>query len=124
MRPLTALAIVMLLSTVHSAHAQPPTVVAVDFDRATLSWTLGVGGDPATETLVKCGAATGQYTIEKAVPLPATSIAVKDVISIGGSYFCAAQARNEFGVSGLSNEIAFRAGRAPGPPSGFVLTAK
>jgi len=45
------------------------------------------------------------------------------VIAGPGVYFCSVAAFNEFGDSGLSNEVTFRAGTIPNAPNTLIITA-
>src|SRR5262249_51132206 len=103
------------------SHAQTPTAIVVNYNTAKLTWTWTKGapandGD-ATEFRVKCGAASGQYTITKVLADPAArSVAVSAVVTQVGQYYCAVSAANQFGESGLSNEVFFLAGKMPANP--------
>ena len=102
------------------------TTLAVNLDRATLSWSwsAGTGGTP-DEFRVKCGPSPGNYTITHVVADPAArSVPIKDVIVNSGRYFCAVSAANAFGESALSNEVSFDAGNIPISPTDLKVTAQ
>jgi hypothetical protein len=85
---------------------------AVDFEHAKLTWTPSVGGDAPTAYRVKCGTASGVYTLTADVTPPATSVAVKTVVRRSGTYYCVVTAANQFGESAPSREVRFTAGVA------------
>ena len=103
------------------------TTISVDINRATLSWqwTQGTGG-PVTEFRVKCGTASGIYTlpvvkvVATLIP-PPLSLPVKSAIPGPGTYFCVVTAANQFGESGPSNELPFAAGVVPVGPSNLQI---
>ena len=107
-----------------SLAAQAQTVLSVDIAKAKLSWTPGAGGGTVAEYRVKCGTATGIYTIIKAVPAPGTSIGVLAVIPGPGTFFCAVSAANVFGESGLYNEVNFAAGNVPATPTNTLIQSQ
>lgn len=119
------LTLTLLVALAVSAFAQV-TTLAVDIDRATLSWNWSVGtGSPVEEFRVKCGPSTGSYTITHIVADPAArSVPVKDLITNAGTYFCAVSAANAFGESALSNEISFDTGSIPLPPTNLKVSAQ
>jgi hypothetical protein len=124
-RLLTALVTVMLaLVAVDGVRAQ--TSVAVDIDRATLQWDWLQGTGGVVETFrMKCGSATGAYSIITVISDPAArSVPVRNVISGVGTYFCAVSAANQFGESANSNEVTFTAGTVPGAPTGLRIIAQ
>lgn len=108
-----------------AAYAQTPTTVAVDITKAKLkwAWTQGTGG-PVSEFRIKCGEQTGVYTTAKAVANTARELTVASVISAPGLYFCAVFAANEFGESGPSNEVSFKAGNVPLSATGMVIESQ
>lgn len=95
--------------------------IAVDIERQSLGWDAPVGGGAVVEYLMKCGPASGNYTKITPVAATSTSIPVKDAIDGLGNWFCVVTARNAFGESGPSNEIAFEAGMKPGNPANLIL---
>lgn len=117
---------VMTLFFSFLANAQTPTKVSVRFDKAKLAWawTKGTGGD-ASGFKVKCGGATGAYTLTKQIDDPAVrTILVSQVVASPGTYFCAVFAFNSFGDSGASGEVNFDAGLVPAAPSGTSLVSE
>lgn len=108
------------------------TVVAVDINRAALSWdwSKGTGGDVEAFNL-KCGPAPGSYTLPPfVVPVPGApasytgNVPVKSVVTAPGRYYCIVTASNLFGESGPSNELPFDAGNAPGAAVNLRLIAQ
>mgnify|MGYP001607418286 CR=1 FL=1 len=116
--------IAIVMCSVEFGLAQ--TTISVDIDKATLSWawTQGIGG-AVSEFRMKCGQTTGVYTKVTALADPAArSTPVKTAIAGPGNWFCAVTAANQFGESGLSNEIAFAAGNVPMAPTGLQIIAQ
>ena len=101
-------------------------VISVDITKARLAWTWTQGtGGAVTEFRVKCGPTTGTYTSSVVLTDPAArSVPVQQVVTGPGNYFCAVSAANQFGESGLSNEVPFAAGNVPAAPSGLQITAQ
>lgn len=102
------------------------TTIAVDINKAKLSWqwTQGVGS-PADGYSIKCGPTAGNYTrITNIAPSTLKEASLLAVIGGPGVYFCAVTAYNEFGESGLTNEVTFRAGTIPGAPNALVIISK
>jgi len=111
--------------------AQAQTVLSLDINKAVLTWDWSRGTEPGVndgdvaEFRMKCGAATGTYTkvtvwdLTKPRRMP-----VKEAIDGSGTWFCAAFAANEFGESGPSNEVNFRAGTVPNAPTGTVIVSE
>ena len=99
--------------------------IAVDINRAKLAWTWtpdATSGTPS-EFRMKCGATSGNYTkVTVVADSNAREMAVKDAITGNGNWFCAVSAANQFGESGLSNEVPFVAGAAPS--GGLKLTVQ
>ena len=102
MRPLLTLALLLALAT--PAVAQAVTQ---------FSWTPGVVDathQAATSYTVKCGTtAGGPYSVTRTVagtPL-ATTLAINQVVTAAGRYFCVVTATNAGGESGTSNEVTF-----------------
>jgi len=104
--------------------AQAQTTIAVDINRAVFTWQPSVGGSPVTDYVVQCGPSTGVYQSGVTVPAPQTTFSVASVVPSPGTYFCVVVARNQFGMSGPSNEVTFQAGSPPGPPSGLTIRAQ
>lgn len=103
--------------------------VAVDYTKAHLTWDEPVvAGAIPTSYKVKCGTATGTYTLSKtyliAPPLTTASgiIPIGDLVTVPGTYFCVASALNVIGESANSTEITFQAGRIPPVPSNPAIT--
>lgn len=117
---LSALGLGILLA----ANAPAQTSISVDINKAKLQWdwAQGSGGIP-DNFLVKCGQSTGNYTRITQVLYPSTSVNISSVITGQGNWFCAVSAFNQFGESGLSNEVPFVAGAVPSPPSNARVTA-
>lgn len=109
-----------------SASAFAQQAIAVDIAKAKLVWTWsqGTGGVPA-EFRIKCGNTSGSYT----KTTPVTNIALRELaiataINGVGTWFCVATAANEFGESGATAEITFRAGAVPTSPATLVIQAQ
>ena len=95
----------------------------MDLTKAKFTWTFfqGTGGAVASFH-VKCGAATGLYTITKAITDPTLrTLPVNQVVTAVGTYFCAITAANQYGESAPSAEVNFTAGASPVAPSGFTV---
>jgi hypothetical protein len=103
---------IVFLAGLLAAAACGRAVTDVDFDHAKLTWTRAVGGDTPTAYRVKCGTASGVYTLTADVTPPATSVAVKTVVQTRGTYYCVVTAVNQFGESGPSKQVSFTAGVA------------
>jgi len=93
---------------------------------AKFSWNWSQGMTPldgmVKEFRVKCGAASGQYTIVKAFADPAVrSVLASDVLTQVGQYFCVVTAANEFGEGPPSNEVVTSLGRIPAPATGYSV---
>lgn len=109
---LAGLLIAMLLvATVH-AQAAP---IAVDLSKAQFRWTWAQGtGGMVEKWLVKCGPTTGTYTLTKDISDPAArQVAMSQVLTAEGTYFCTVLASNAGGTSGPSPEVSFRAIKVP-----------
>ena len=113
--------VALLLLVTSVAFGQ--TRIAVDIDKASLTWNAPTAGGTVQEYKVKCGPATGDYTKTTVIGAPTLTAPVRSVIAGPGVWFCVVTAANQFGESGPSNEIAFEAGTKPGDPTGLVLTA-
>lgn len=99
------------------------TTIAIDINKAKLQWqwTQGVGS-PADGFSIKCGPTAGSYIrITNIAPGVLRETAIATVIGGPGTYFCTISAYNEFGESGLSNEVTFRAGTVPDKPNPLVI---
>lgn len=112
------LAVALPIAVIPFAEAAEP--IPVSLEQQSMYWTWAQGtGNPATEFRVKCGIASGTYTLSKAVPVPASpqaeySQTVKGAVPGAGIYFCVVTAANPslpvgFQESAPSNEVAFRA---------------
>lgn len=132
MRNLALLSVLVLLGAV-PAFAQQ---ISVDISKAKLAWDApvicttfpdvppGCGGTPATYH-VRCGDATGNYNHPVVdVAAPNTEIEIKLIVPSLGEYFCVVSAENQFGVSGVSNEVNFTAGATPGNPTNLSVVAQ
>ena len=116
------LAVAVLLS---SGVALAQTIIAVDITKATLQWDAGAGGGTPTKYRVQCGVAPGAYTLPvQEVPSPIREIPVQVVVTREGAYFCVVTAANDFGESGASNEVQFRAGTAPASPQALRVVGQ
>jgi hypothetical protein len=109
-----SVASVLLLSD--SATAQ--TAVSVEISKAQLRWEWTKGSPPNDGDveffLMRCGNQPGNYIKETAIASPtARSLPIKDAITGSGNWFCVVLAGNQFGESGPSNEVAFKAGTRP-----------
>lgn len=74
------------------AHAQD--ILKVPYNQAVFAWDAGAPApdkSPADKHTIVCG------SISVDVPMPATSIPVKDVVSATGVYSCSLFASNSFG---------------------------
>ena len=106
-----------------ASPAWAQTTLAVDINRAMLSWewTQGVGG-AVSEFRVKCGTATGSYSKVTILADPAArTMPVKNAIAGAGKWFCVATAANPFGESGPTNEVTFDAGVVPVSPANLSV---
>jgi hypothetical protein len=99
-------------------------LLTVNLATGQFSWTPGTTDathGAAASYNVKCGSATGTYTITSNVLAPATSVAVSTVVPLPGTYFCVATAVNSFGESAPSNEVNFQSGYTPSSPAPFIV---
>lgn len=102
----------ILLCTTY-AHAQ--TILKVPFGSARFAWDVPAASpdkSPADKHTIVCG------SISVDVPMPVTSIAVKDVLSGTGVYSCSLYASNAFGRQVEPNVPfpQFEAGLEPASP--------
>lgn len=109
---------VLSLTSLNAASAQ--TVLTVPFDKASFTWTAPLPGptnSPATKHTIVCGA----LSVE--VPMPATSIPVRNVVPGVGAYTCSLFASNAFGrqVEADVPFPPFEAGLIPPAPTGLRL---
>ncbi len=105
------------------SYAQTPTKILVDFQKAKLvwDWAKGQGGD-VERFNVKCGVASGQYTMISGLTCPeCREVLVSSVVSGPGEFFCVVSAENRFGESGVSNEVHFEAGLVPLAPANLRM---
>ena len=109
-----------------SASAFAQQSIAVDIDKAALVWTWAQGsGGVATEFHIKCGTVSGTYTKTTVVtPITTKTLAIKTAITGVGQWYCVATAANEFGESGATAEVGFRAGAVPVAPGTLVIQAQ
>jgi len=109
---------VLMVLLASLAYAQAPAVISVDIAKARFSWSWAQGtGGPVAEFRVKCGTVSGTYPTVKTIVDPAArSLAVNQVISTPGAYFCVVTAANQFGESLPTNEVSFAAGNVPPAP--------
>ena len=116
-------AIVLAMS---AAAARAQTSIAVDINKATLSWDWVIGtGGAADSFTMKCGPDINTLTTLTPIADPTTrAIAVKGVITAIGPWTCAVTASNQFGESAPSNAVSFVAGTAPVGPSNLRLTSQ
>jgi len=119
--------LIALMAVTAPVYAATPTVVAVDINSANFSWTFtqGTGGMP-NEWWFECGPTTGTYTMPVVKATDATGVLrtfpVKNVVTVGGPYYCALRASNQYGQSPRSPEVAFNAGTAPTGTPALTLT--
>lgn len=115
---LVALLYGALLAVVANAQSAP---VAVDLSKAQFRWTWAQGpGGAVDKFTVRCGPATGSYTLLKDVVDPAArQMPMSQIITAEGTYFCILQAANAGGASGPSPEVSFRAVKVPDKASSF-----
>ncbi|MGH7391439.1 MAG: hypothetical protein ACREM3_18560, partial [Candidatus Rokuibacteriota bacterium] len=89
-------------------------------------WSQGTGGS-ATEFRVKCGTQSGTYPLITAVARPTQELAVNQVITTAGIYFCVVTAANTTPTpvleSGPSNELAIDVRQFPAAPGNLRVTA-
>lgn len=109
---------VLSLTSLNAAFAQ--TVLTVPFDQASFAWTAPAPGptnSPATKHTIVCGA------LSVDVPMPATSIPVRNVVPGVGTYTCSLFSSNAFGRQVEPNVPfpAFEAGLIPAAPTGLRL---
>lgn len=102
-----------VLSLASLAEAQ--TILKVPYNSARFAWDPGVVDathSPADQHTVVCGA------VSVDVPMPATSILVRDVVSAVGVYSCELYASNAFGRQAGPNVPfpQFEAGLEPASP--------
>lgn len=100
--------------------------IAVDIAKAKLVWTFtqGTGGVP-TEFRIKCGQTAGTYTKTTAVTnIVLRELAIATAISGIGTWFCIGTSANEFGESGATSEVSFRAGAVPAALGSLVIQAQ
>jgi hypothetical protein len=100
--------------------------IAVDIAKAKLVWTWaqGTGGVP-TEFRIKCGTNSGTYTKTTAVTnIVLREVAIATAISGVGTWFCVGTSANEFGESGATAEVSFRAGAVPVSMGTLVIQAQ
>lgn len=106
-----------------TSPAWAQTTLAVDINRAMLSWewTPSTGG-AVSEFRVKCGTVTGSYSkITILADQAARTMPVKNAIAGAGKWFCVATAANSFGESGPTNEVTFDAGVVPVSPANLSV---
>ena len=106
-----------------TSPAWAQTTLAVDINRAMLSWewTPSTGG-AVSEFRVKCGTVTGSYSkITILADQAARTMPVKNAIAGAGTWFCVATAANPFGESGPTNEVTFDAGVVPVSPANLSV---
>lgn len=117
--------IVFLAILFASSFVEAQTTINVDIARASLAWdwTQGAGGLPDSFN-VKCGQSSGNYTKVTSVAYPTLTVAISQVITGQGSWFCVVSASNQFGDSPNSEELPFVAGAAPLSPSNARVIAK
>jgi len=101
MKLLGAMSVLVLFALV-LPPAQAQTTIAVDLNRAKLTWQWAQGAAPddgmAAEFRMKCGPTAGNYTKVTTISNPVTrEIAVKDAITGSGNWFCVVTAANQFG---------------------------
>ncbi len=109
-----------------NAQITPPTILAVDFNKAQFAWTWAQGtGGPVEFFVIRCGGTTGgPYLTENIIRDPAArTLPVKNVVG-PGVWFCVAVSGNQFGESSPSGEISFKAGTPPDSVTDFKIQAQ
>lgn len=106
----------VIIAALGVSPALAQTVLKVPYNSAVFSWTVPPASptkSPADKHTIVCGA------ISKDVPMPATSIPVKDVVSAVGIYTCSLYASNAFGRQVEPNVPfpQFEAGLEPASPT-------
>ena len=109
-----------------AAPAWGQTVIAVDLQKANLSWDWAQGtGSAATEFRVYCQPVGGPPAAPTILTDPTVrTVPLRSVVTALGQYTCAVTAANEFGESARSNEVAFRAGTVPPAPTNLRILAQ
>lgn len=111
--PAMALAFALFTAWLLQAHlGYSQTVLQVPYGKAAFHWDAPQDPPPAGVGVTRwyilnCGGA------DVRVDVPATSIAIKDVVSGPGSYSCTIKAVNTFGQSEPASFPAFEAGHVP-----------
>ncbi len=106
-----------------SAFAQTPTSISVDYNKAKLSWTYPVTAMLNVDTFtISCTSASGDVT--HTVMAPTKVALLLDFITVVGSYTCEVVAENEFGTSGPSNSVLFKAGVSPIDPTLLLIMSQ
>lgn len=103
-----------------ASQAQAQTVISVPFNSAVFAWDATPADathSAATKHTVVCGA------VQVDVPMPATSIPIRNVIPGPGVYSCSLFASNTFGRQTEPNVPfpQFEAGTTPWPPTNTRL---
>ena len=114
----------LLMPIAASAQAAP---VKIPFTRGIFTWghVIAAGSGTPSEFRVKCGVATGAYTITKVfLGADVRRVALNQVIPAPGTYFCAVSAANAFGESPMSAEVNFEAGQIPGAITDLTIGAQ
>lgn len=108
-----------LVSTV-SVFAQIPTSISVDYNKAKLSWSYPADKiDNVSTFIVNCTSTSGD--VNHVVIAPTVTVPLLDFITVVGSYTCTVMAENEFGTSGPSNSVLFKAGVSPVNPTLLMI---
>ena len=118
------LSVLLVLLVATPAHA-----LVVDYTKGTFSWTWTPGtGSPATSFNMKCGAATGVYTVVKSYVNPTPTVPtsmtkpISDLITTPGTYFCNVTAVSQFGLeSSPDGEVTFQGDTTPSPATGLTV---
>jgi len=120
------LLLALFLLAASATFAWGQTTLAVDIEKATLTWTWAQGtGGAVDEFRMYCGATPGVYDPAFVISdITTRSVLVLDILSGPGTYFCAVSAADAFGESRLSNEVTFDAGNIPLPPTDLKVTAQ
>lgn len=103
-----------------SAFAQIPTSVSVDYNKAKISWTYPAAKITNVSTfIISCTSTSGD--VVHVVMAPTVTVPLLDFITVVGSYTCVVVAENEFGTSGPSNSVLFKAGVSPIDPTLLLI---
>jgi hypothetical protein len=122
MKPLLAAIIVLLWTSLAVAQLQGPFPMS----KATLQWQWTRGAPPmdgtVAEFLIKCGDTTpGQYTQIVKVVSTSRSVAISNVLTHSGDWYCVVTGSNINGETPPTNEVHFTGEASPVGPTGLVV---